>query len=127
MDIPERDTFSPKEVASMLGHDSSTVSRWCQEGKIAARKPFGRWAIARDAVVALLVAFGISAQAPQPSQPPVSGRTAVPEARRPDSQGRREAPPRLAVVPARSQCASSGGSAAGRREPPVPGRRRGEG
>lgn len=52
-------TYTPKEVARMIEHDSSTVSRWCQEGKIAAKKPFGRWVITRGALLALLFAFGL--------------------------------------------------------------------
>lgn len=52
-------TYTPKEVARLIEHDSSTVNRWCQEGKIAAKKPFGRWVITRGALLALLFAFGL--------------------------------------------------------------------
>lgn len=52
-------TYTLKEVARMIEHDSSTVSRWCQEGKIAAKKPFGRWVITRGALLVLLFAFGL--------------------------------------------------------------------
>lgn len=51
--------YTPKEVAAMIGHDASTVNRWCKDGRIAARKPFGRWVITRGALLALLFSFGL--------------------------------------------------------------------
>lgn len=51
--------YSPKEVAAMIGHDASTVNRWCRDGRIAASKPFGRWVIGRAAMLGILFGFGL--------------------------------------------------------------------
>lgn len=65
---PIKAHYSPKEVAGLLratdpSLNDSTVLRWCQKGRIEAGKPFGRWYITRQAVVKLLVAFGVAAAA----------------------------------------------------------------
>lgn len=51
--------YSPKEVAAMIGHDASTVNRWCRDGRIAASNPFGRWVIGRAAMLCILFGFGL--------------------------------------------------------------------
>lgn len=54
--------FSPKEVSRFMrgNADPSTVTRWCQSGKIEASKPMGRWLVTRSALAKLLVAFGLA-------------------------------------------------------------------
>lgn len=54
-----KENYSPKEVAAMIGHDASTVNRWCREGRIEAKKPFGRWVIGRAAMLGILFGFGL--------------------------------------------------------------------
>ena len=60
--------YSPKEVAAAMNKagiscDKSTVTRWCESGKMEAIKPRGRWIISRQGLVNLLVSFGIAISA----------------------------------------------------------------
>lgn len=55
----KKSTYSPKEIAGMLGIDVSTVTRWCERGKIAAKKPVGRWVITHDSIRSIFESYGI--------------------------------------------------------------------
>ena len=41
----ERDYYTVKELASMVGRDSSTVRRWARTGRIKANQPFKHFEI----------------------------------------------------------------------------------
>ena len=56
--IDEYYAYSPKEVASILGFDVHTVTRWCREGKIRATQGGGYrsgWRIYGDEVKRLIL------------------------------------------------------------------------
>lgn len=47
IELPLEDTVDVHTAARIAQVSSSTVRRWCDEGRVAACKPVGRWRIYR--------------------------------------------------------------------------------
>jgi excisionase family DNA binding protein len=63
IELPLEDTIDTHTAARTAQVTASTVRRWCDEGRIAACKPVGRWRIYRSAFLAWIESSNI---APKP-------------------------------------------------------------
>lgn len=52
IELPLQDTIDTHTAARMARVSESTVRRWCDEGRIAAVRPAGRWRIYRSEYLA---------------------------------------------------------------------------
>lgn len=81
IELPLQDTIDVHTAARMARVCPSTVRRWCDEGKVAACKPAGRWRVYRSEYVVWLTSGSTRTDDAPIFKPPV--RLAVPPQRRP--------------------------------------------